>query len=660
MPAIIAIIAIILYIWLMYWLLTTVGPNVYFLVSLGVSLAIPIVYGRALFRVFGDDGWRNAALVPVVAILALVYFDFAFLNLFFGARAFPQAAVLIELFPPVSQVVFGSLVNRQILELLPGVPQFVGIPTEARILASVAIKSALLTPFLLVARGLTCKTLGKEQPAYLWYFHREAFPDLGRTIRLCVADLFALYKVLATGIALLVAGPQGIFFWPLALSAALALVPPVVIALVALTLLLLLHGLALALIWLGAMYGSLLLALIERSVIKMRSGYAKCPHAGCHQPVPLPVLHCPGCSAAHDKLMPGRFGVFRRRCRCGKRLPTLFWLGKGRLFSRCPRCRKPMREELFGDNVHVPIYGGQAAGKTMLMMALTWRLLERHLAGVDAALIEEAARRNYRGSWKADFESGVVRPKTAETLPDAFLLSVRRQQGLPVSLYLYDPSGEVFQRGNDLPGHRFIGYYDGMALVIDPLSLPRFAERYYRQTGAPDLQRTTSPQSPFDVLDQIVNQLESQAGLARERSFARPLAVIVSKADIPIVDRELGVPATDPGDSWEESGAVASARVRAWLARYEPNLVQLLETRFRTLRFFAVSALGHLPQQRGAFRPEGTLLPLTWLLSTRRVLARPRQAKLGVRALEVAAVAAILLVFLGLPVWALSVLVAFL
>lgn len=659
MPQLILLIIVIyLYYLLIRWLFVSVGPGFIYVTSLLFSIAVPAVYVRTLLRTFGRDSGslstgRNWLFVVVAALVALIHVDLLWLSLGIG-MSFLHVSFAGQLQALLGRVVHGWVVNREALALAGAMlPSAAG--TVGHVLFSSAVKSALIVPCVLLVRGFSSPIEDPRQPARLSYFHGQALKDLGAVIEMMATDLTALVLLANTGIVkVTVVG--SIFVWPLTIMAYIALLPPIVIAIVAALLLVVMHSLSLGFIWLLAMAVSLLLAVTEKAVILARAGYAKCPHAECHEPVPLPVFMCPECGEEHDRLVPGRFGVLKRTCKCGDgRLPTLFWLGKGRLRSICPSCRKPMREELFGGSVHVPIYGGPSTGKTMYMMAATWELLEGKVAGVRARLIDEASDRAYSKHWKPDFESGRVREKTARPFPDAFLLAMQRGVGLPTSVYLYDPAGEALLNEADLDAHRFMNYFDGLALLIDPLSLPSFAARY-RELGGPDLSPTTSRAHPEETVTRVVNLLERLGKLSRRRGSGQRVAVVFTKADVPGFAQEIGVRVADGADvqaDWKNFGADDSSRLRGWLAKNEPHLLQILETRFTEMRFFAVSALGHLPQAGRGFAPRKIMEPLGWLLAKRATFARPLLGRVIGRTMEAGAVAAVFVCFVVLPVWAL-------
>jgi hypothetical protein len=661
MQGVVAILAAVLAIYLYYlfirWLFVSVGPAFVYVISIVLSLAVPIVYLTMLLRTFARPGGasnpRNWLFAVVGGLVGLIYVDLLFLGIHFGRGILPVSFGL-DLENLLEGVVRGWIVNGQSVMLVRRLQ-----PEDASIiqvvLSSAAIKCAVLVPAVLTIRGLASQIEDSRQPARLSYFYRQAIIDLKAVMWPMVHELAAAVFFAAKGVFRLSAGPHALAIWPLTIMAYLALALPVIIAAVATLLFILMHSVVLAAIWLFAMGISFLLYACERAVIVSRAGYAKCPHAACHAPVPLPVFLCPACGIRHDSLLPGRCGVLFRTCKCSEaKLPTLFWLGKGKLRSLCPHCGKPMREELFAENVHIPIYGGPGTGKTMFMMAATWQLMEKQVAGLKARLIEEAADDAYHKHWKPDFEFGRVREKTARPFPNAFLLGLRRDKGLPTSIYLYDPAGEALLNEGDLEAHRFMNYFDGLAILIDPLSIRSFAARY-RERGGADLSPTTSSADPEDTVARVVNLLQRLRKLSHRRASTQRIAVIFSKADISGFAEEVGIILNKPAEldkDWDRAGLEDSSKIRAWLDESEGHLLRMLETKFKNLRFFAVSALGHYPQTGQAFTPRRVMDPMVWLLSTHRTLARPTMGVILGRAMEVGAVAAAIIMF-ALPLWGL-------
>ncbi|MFF4739899.1 hypothetical protein ACFY2W_29045 [Streptomyces sp. NPDC001262] len=81
-------------------------------------------------------------------------------------------------------------------------------------------------------------------------------------------------------------------------------------------------------------------AAIARTGRALRRRTAPCPYTDCGRTIDRPVRLCPTCRAQHRQLVPGRYGVFHHRCRCGTRLPAV--LGVRRLDACCPHCGKAL------------------------------------------------------------------------------------------------------------------------------------------------------------------------------------------------------------------------------------------------------------------------------------------------------------------------------
>ena len=686
---IVVLVAVVAYCAGVYWVVVHISPEILFWAVLVGIIGVAVLYGLVLLRSYATvrpaalkldpdddpsafDGWfartgvRALAWIPVVVLLLLIFVEIDVVVAGQLARYLPihsARAILPELHSLLRWV--GDTVSEAVA--------YVAGPGNARgwslyifgpkagwlhLLGGTAAKSVLLFPFLLLARGTVSRIKSSKQAAFKQYFYQQAFLDLRETAVLAVLGLKTAVVAVAGRLWKITAGMQGFFVWPITLTLAVALLLPAAVAVCVLALLLALHGLALGVTLLLCGYLALMLFCMERAVILVRRGYAKCPHAGCHEPVPLPVYLCPKCRARHSRLLPGEAGLLFRRCECGDaRLPTLFLLGKGKLPSLCPapKCGKPLQEELFVGSAHVPIYGGPSSGKTLFMMTAAWQLLEGQVPGLKAQLIDAAARKHYELSCKPKLSSGRTLLKTSDLIPDAFLMSLRRRHGLPISLYLYDPAGESMESDAHMGGHRYLRHLDGLALLVDPLSVEPFKERY-QTAGHPDLSASTSHLEPREAVERVVAALQRFAGLTRTEGFTQRVAVILSKADVPSLEQELGIRLCDgpPEGPWAQTGAAQSAAIRRWLRTNDPALAQLLETRFGHLRFFATSSLGHLPERSGRFEPKQVLAPLFWLLSGRLSLTRPLGARILGRLAEVSAALAVVGLFLGLPALAAS------
>ena len=639
------VVFIILYYLLIKFLFVYIAPLVLVYGSFLVSLVLPVAYGYTLYSKYRSNTWRDIFLFPVGALILLITVDFSTLLLFDLLRL-QQVGGGREIYLFLNDItrIFNAAV------IFEGwLPKTVA-GFHYTLLISAMIKSIPIMPLLLLTRGLKTTDTDSKQPAFIQYFFKTSFDELKKVLTSTSEYVAGAFVVIFTWITTVSKGGQLWFIWPLTITAYIALIPPALTALVFGTILLLLHLFGLVVVLAVCYPVAALFFILERAVMIVRQGYVKCPHAGCHEPLPLPIFICPKCGARHDRLIPGRYGIFRRRCTCGNKLPTFFWFGKGRLPSLCAHCKKPIPSKLFAGSVHIPIYGGTASGKTMFMMAATYEMVEGHLDNLKTSHIREQDRDSYNKNWKVDFENGRVREKTASTLPNAFLLSLHRTGGLPISLYMYDPAGEAMVSTQDLQGHRFLKYYDSMALIIDPLTIKTIINKYgdkhpeYFQDGV-------TRHEPLEIVQHVINELEKQAKLSRVKKYKRRLAVLISKADLPFVQKELNVSLKEPAgkSAWNDIGPEQSQTIEKWLGKNEPALLQLLKTQFEDIHFFAISSLGSEPKPGVSFKPKNIKKVLHYLLAKKKALLYPQTSHILGRVAELAAAAIVFLVFLSVP-----------
>ncbi len=658
MPAVVALIAVILvlavvvaiiygYIVGVIWFFQHAAHDIVLVTALiGVSTT-PILYGRALLDTYSRPGLRSIALIPVIALLFFLYIDLVYL-INAAALTLSPSALSAWISEELHSVVFGGWLSERMLRFLIS-----RLPVDVSgwwiLVAGMLTRLMLMYPFLFLSRGLRNEQRMSSggQPAFLHYFVRQAWLDLRALYQSCADGFSALLHGLEQVGKRILIGPQAVVIWPLVVAMGLGLVVPGLAAATSLAILAGLHALAMVVIWLWVQAAAGVLIAAEKALLWVRTGYVKCPHSGCHEPISLPIFRC-DCGQKHDRLLPGRYGIFLRRCLCDKSLPTLFLTGKGHLQSTCPHCENPLRDALFTSNAHIPIYGGASAGKTMFMTAATWTLIESSAAGIKAQLIDERASMDYRKRWKPSFERGDVREKTVALLPDAFLLGLKRRGGDSLSLYMYDPDGAAMGEVSVLSQHRFLQYFDGMVLMVDPLSLQSIQEAY--EDAHQPLPPQASQTDPLEIVDRLVNIMEQKGLLSRGRQFPRKLAVVFSKADLPLVRKTIGEGSARENTSrWSRRGETSSARISAWLKQSEPALFQSIDSRFSNVRFFVSSAQGG-SSGRG-FTPWGVLSPLLWILSQQQVLRRPILMRSSGVLLQVGAVGAVL-ALISLPVGA--------
>lgn len=488
-------------------------------------------------------------------------------------------------------------------------------PVGCVVLIGAVLFNYLMTMWreMIAGSGWTDSPTGNE-PAFRQYYFRKAYHDYAQVVerswdlnrKLGIWVLNIGKKLFANG-AVFLTWPLGVTFFALAGVGALAgALAYVVFGLLHLLLVLLCGAIAISLAGFSR--------VAEYAAMTWRRIFLVCPH--CYRPISLPTYVCPNCGVTHEHLVPGSYGIFRRVCKCTARLPTLFIFGRNKLPSFCPHrndCGQPLNSNWgVTRNLHVPIVGGPASGKTSFLMASMCELDDLAKNGVLSLDFPEKKHETLFQHCRQDFRQGTIVAKTAEQSPDAFLVDLETTGGKS-QLYMYDAAGELYQDTATLARHEYYSYTHGVVFLLDPFSLPQVQVDYASSLKTSTNQVKPCAEMPQDVYDRMIGTLRTFSN--SDRAFKSiPFAVVVTKADAFGIARNIDVTAVNDAESSQEDSE--SAAVRQWLINNgESNLVRCIENDFRKVRFFHCSSLGRLPDNSSSpFDPQGVLDPLGWVL----------------------------------------------
>lgn len=361
-------------------------------------------------------------------------------------------------------------------------------------------------------------------------------------------------------------------------------------------------GLIMAGAWL--MIGVLRLAEAVRRRVR-RTSY-ECPVD--HDRFPLPVYVCPGCGAEHRRLVPGRWGVFKRECQCGRVvLPTMVLNGRQRVPQRCPAGHDMAGIIGFAEIIRLALVAGPSAGKTTFLAGALLELEQLAAGGTLAMHVVDQSRVEYDAALKT-LRDGRLPQKTQSARNPALIAEIQGG-GRSRVLSLYDVAGEAYAGDDAIVDLRFLEVPSGLVMLVDPLALERFAVDHADEIATARAQLGPSTVSPMRVLERTLGAFAA----AGAQTKSLPLAVVVGKADALDIGTEIAALRPVHGDR----------AVPEWLqANGGAPLVRAIEEAFGTVGWFAASALGRTPDpaNRRAFVPSGTAAPLLWLLERKGVV----------------------------------------
>jgi Double-GTPase 2 len=362
-------------------------------------------------------------------------------------------------------------------------------------------------------------------------------------------------------------------------------------------------GISWVLIW--------LLRLADVLRRRIRHASYECPTD--HERFALPIYLCPACGAEHHRLVPGRWGIFKRECKCGRTaLPTTVIGGRQRVPQQCPAGHLMSGFLGFAENLPIAIVGGPSAGKsTFLAGALVE--LESPDAGVYIEPLSES-RDAYSRLIEA-MRTGVAPEKTVDEQRPALVAEIQGS-GRSRALYAYDLAGEVYSAEDKVRGLRFLERSAGIVLLVDPFSIQHVAEDRAAELAAEASRVLPSSEDPMRVYERLLATLK-EAGVQTQEM---PLAVVIAKSDAFGVQQEIDALAVAEKPGTGE---------HAWLEQNGAgNLVRSIEQDFKHVGWFSLSALGRMPDpaNKTPFAPRGALAPLLWILKRRNVHPSPQAA----------------------------------
>ena len=459
------------------------------------------------------------------------------------------------------------------------------------------------------------------QPAKKSYFFGQGYKDIGDAIRLSWrknASTAKKYYDSFTEKGLM--SFKGIFKLFCALSVVsfgtvfFALISLVMVAVVSLFFVLVYIGFSA--VW-----------LFDRLYLMRKKIFTACNE--CKSKFLIPTYLCPDCGAQHTNLTPGMYGILRRTCSCGRKLPTAFFNGRKKLQAICPNCLQRGRTTYLNDResrpLCIPVVGGRSVGKTAYITAFAKRFIEfvAPQKGLEIEFYNQAKEDIY-GEIKADFAHGstrmTARPQDlSQTSSVSLSFFIKHKSLQPERLvHIYDIAGEVFTNNDENEVQQQYEYCQGIVFILDPFAIPEVRFQYEELLSPEDL-AGIGRADLNDVIDSFLNKLREVTGLSDSSMSTVPLAVVISKIDSAGLDQDVGRRAVEKLMKAQPQVFTDFFNTQDYLCRKflrengMESFLNNISLQFKNNRFFACSAIGH-SRGKGPYRPEGVLPPMEWLI----------------------------------------------
>lgn len=336
-----------------------------------------------------------------------------------------------------------------------------------------------------------------------------------------------------------------------------------------------------------------------------------CPY--CYDTFKLPHFRCPHCNEVYEQLVPAQSGLLFARCSCGHFLPCAVLSKRDKLAPVCPKCNR----DLAASNTKsfsIQVIGGDSAGKTAFISAFQ----HMYRDNVDQ---EKCAIRGEPKVAFDDIESMFGRgcpipSSTSEVIP--YTLVHQSGSSAESSLVFYDIPDEVLLSEEYERNPLNYGFSDGIVVIVDPLSVQSVRDECGRldATGIDGFSQDTAE----SVVIHFITKFSEISGRAARKMSDIPVAVLVAKSDIGVVQNKIGPAAiaaayrANPAKYQNDIEAAADEICRNYLSDIGlANILNNLDAVFSMVRCFPVSSIGHAVKRGYPFEPYGVVEPIAWI-----------------------------------------------
>jgi len=279
-------------------------------------------------------------------------------------------------------------------------------------------------------------------------------------------------------------------------------------------------------------------------------------------------------------LRPGVYGLFYHNFK-GEKLPTMLINGRSKLKKRCKKCDKITDPKDFGTDIHIGFVGHKSSGKSFLMVNGLY-LLKNQKKNFNQTDITQNKSIDFM---KIEADQNRLGGTDRTNYRAIQFIYKRKLRKIPYHLYFYDVAGEQFNVA-DTKSHEAVRFYKNVksfVFLIDPIMI-----NYTGSCADPDFLKWVNDyirkypsekgnHNPEDTLSSLINMLKSVG----HSSQSVDMNIVCVK-----MDRENG--------NWDfHKNFIQNNDIEKFICETLglTNVVNTAKSRFRTVNFYAVSAI---------------------------------------------------------------------
>ena len=313
--------------------------------------------------------------------------------------------------------------------------------------------------------------------------------------------------------------------------------------------------------------------------------------SNCQQRVSLPYYRC-ACGKIHTQLIPSKYGILKRECDCGRKLPVTFLNGRQKLDAICPHCNASLADGGAHIAITFPLIGGPSSGKTCFVNMAIYSLSQHAQKLNYEFAYEDEGTMEYENNIQG-IQNGEFPAKTNDMALVFYRFTWGRQgQKIKNEVSLCDIGGEAYADKATL--QQQIGYSNsqGYIVIVDPLSIEEYRKELEKKIDISSYNGSTM--SLDEILDMLISTVDNLSGNDSKEKITKDCAIVFTKLDLPGLDELIG-------DKGNEEYCLAhkasfleaqNAITENFLRTYgEDNFLNTVKAKFKNIQFFACTAL---------------------------------------------------------------------
>ncbi|MCL2035395.1 MAG: hypothetical protein FWG94_11800 [Oscillospiraceae bacterium] len=306
---------------------------------------------------------------------------------------------------------------------------------------------------------------------------------------------------------------------------------------------------------------------------------------------------------------------------CGENFPLAY----------CPECGFPVREdELSALSLSVSLAGASGSGKSHYLAVLIQELKARFSKAFECALFPVGGEKTMsfyeKDYYTPLYSQGKCIPRTRQDEINPLLYSLVFSDASPIKAFdltLYDAAGKNFESISAMSTlNRSLGRSGGIIFLVDPMELPKAAEKYGAHNAKPSRAGT--------ILSRTIHLLRTSSGRrSLQNNLDIPFAVCLTKLD---AIRDMLDPSSFVLSSSRQMRENAFEKYDFEACNLEMqslfealgggDILKQVSSQFNSYAFFGLSSLGHEPSggQVQHVAPHRVLDPLLWLFFKNKLI----------------------------------------